>query len=109
VTLAPSQTLKQVTNTFTVSFWANPQSAHKVDQESTGGTSGTVGQKYAIGPQQGATAHSANHAGMGVSVGTNGVSVYEHSAGYLPAADNSGGQAAGEREAAARARESARQ
>ena len=40
--------------------------------------SGITGQRYAIFPNQ-----SGTNAGVGVSVGTNGIGVYEHGNGYL--------------------------
>ena len=76
---------RDVTNDFSVAFWANPQTTHEIDAEGTSGTAGTSGQRYAIDPQQGGTAYgSPDHACAGVSVGTNGISVYEHSDGYMP-------------------------
>jgi hypothetical protein len=78
--------LKNVTNNFAVAFWARPQATHEIDMENTSGTSGSTGQRYVIGPQLGASVYgSADHAGVGISVGTNGISVYEHSNDYLPA------------------------
>jgi len=73
--------LASVSNTFTMAFWANPNATRNVTSESTGGTSGTSGQRYAIAPTHLA---SIGAAGVGVSVGTNGISVFEHTANYLP-------------------------
>ena len=74
------------TNNFTVAFWANPQSPHESDTEATSGIGGVSGQRYAIDPRQGGTFYgSPDHSCAGVSVGTNGISVYEHSDGYMPA------------------------
>ncbi|HEV2068797.1 MAG TPA: LamG-like jellyroll fold domain-containing protein [Acidimicrobiales bacterium] len=87
VTIAPSERLKSVTNTFSISFWARPESPHEIDVEGTTGSAvrGITGQRYAFGPIQGAAAFGDKHAGVGISVGTNGISVYEHSAHYMPA------------------------
>ena len=74
-----------ITNDFTIAFWANPTTTHQIDGQSTSGTAGTGGQRYALYPAQGTDAWGAGHAGAGVSVGTNGVSVYEHAASYMPA------------------------
>ncbi len=74
-----------ISNDFTIAFWVNPTTTHQIDGQSTGGTGGTGGQRYAIYPAQGTDAWGAGHAGAGVSVGTNGVSVYEHAASYMPA------------------------
>ncbi|HEX8721893.1 MAG TPA: LamG-like jellyroll fold domain-containing protein, partial [Pyrinomonadaceae bacterium] len=81
VSVAANGTLTNVYNDFTVSFWVNPRAAHEIDPESTTIISGTAGQKYVIGARW----SDGNSAGAGVSVGTNGVSVYEHAAGYMPA------------------------
>src|SRR5262249_47661856 len=45
---------------------------------------GSSGQRYAIFPDQGQIAYTNGHAGAGISVGTNGISVFEHSDNYLP-------------------------
>ncbi|MBZ0132177.1 MAG: LamG domain-containing protein [Rhodocyclaceae bacterium] len=74
-----------ITNDFTIAFWVNPSGTHQIDSQSTSGTGGTSGQRYALYPAQGTDAWGAGHAGVGVSVGTNGVSVYEHAASYMPA------------------------
>ncbi|MCX6006581.1 MAG: hypothetical protein NTZ34_04875, partial [Chloroflexi bacterium] len=63
--------------------WVYPQSTHKIDIESTGGTSGMSGEKYFLFPYWGGK--SGREAGAGVSIGTNGVSVYEHANLYMPA------------------------
>jgi hypothetical protein len=73
--------IADVTNNFTLAFWALPTAAHEIDPESNNNISGTTGQRYAVWPAW----YDAGHAGAGVSVGTNGVSVYEHAGGYMPA------------------------
>lgn len=79
VIVSGTSALTSLANNFTVSFWAYPRSTHEIDAEGYvwGGTSG---QKYALGPRQ-----SGPDAGAGVSIGTNGVSVYEHGDNYMPA------------------------
>ncbi len=77
---ARMENLKQISNTFTIAFWANARSTHEIDVESTTGYSGTTGQRYAFEPLW----RGGNDAGAGVSVGWNGVSVYEHAGGYMP-------------------------
>jgi hypothetical protein len=81
VGVSASTALSNVANNFTFSFWVYPRATHEIDAEGWlwGGVSG---QRYAVDalwydPSVGA--------GAGVSVGTNGVSVYEHSANYMPA------------------------
>jgi hypothetical protein len=86
VNIGPDAGLKAIVNTFTIAFWARALATHEIDAQSVTGTAGIAGQRYVIGPDQGGTTYgSADHAGVGVSVGTNGISVYEHSDGYLPA------------------------
>jgi hypothetical protein len=78
--------LRPVVNDFTLSFWAFPTAPHEIDAQLTSGASGTSGQRYALGPTQaGNRFGDPNAAGAGVSVGTNGVSVYEHGDGHMPA------------------------
>lgn len=69
-------------NTFTYELWVKPLATIKIDIESTIGVRGIRGQRYIIGPGHGG---GEENAGIGVSVGTNGVIVYEHSSNYLPA------------------------
>ncbi|MCC7375846.1 MAG: CotH kinase family protein [Verrucomicrobiales bacterium] len=69
------------TNDFTVIAIMTPTSGHEVDPQGFNGVGGTAGQRWLFG---------ANHggdfgAGAGISAGTNGVSVYEHGSGYMPA------------------------
>jgi YD repeat-containing protein len=82
ITVSSSAALTSVSNDFAITFWANPRSAHEIDPEGTTGVSGVSGQRYAFGPLNYGT---TSEVGAGVSVGTNGVSVYEHGAGYMPA------------------------
>ncbi|MFQ5433551.1 MAG: DUF2341 domain-containing protein [Anaerolineae bacterium] len=67
------------TNTFTIEAWVYPTATHQIDAESTSSTTGTAGQNYAFGAM-----HMAADSGAGVSVGTNGISVYEHGNAYMP-------------------------
>jgi spore maturation protein CgeB len=73
---------EELHNTFTYEFWVKPLATIKMDIESITGVSGIRGQRYLIGPGHG---ESEENAGIGISVGTNGVIVYEHSTNYLPA------------------------
>ena len=53
---------------------------HEVDNSSNSSTDGTSGQKYLFWPD-----HGGDHAaGMGISLGRNGMSNYEHGSGYMP-------------------------
>ena len=58
-----------------------PKAGRVATPEANTGTSGTSGQRYAIGPESGGT---DGKAGVGVSVGTNGISVFEQADNYLP-------------------------
>jgi hypothetical protein len=70
-------------NTFTMSAWCRPTATHQVDDENTGGVDGTSGQKYLFGA--GLVGNFAQlMSGAGVSVGTNGIGVYEHAGSYMP-------------------------
>jgi flagellar hook assembly protein FlgD len=71
--------ISNVTNTFTIEFWANPAGTRAVTTQSNSGVSGTSGQQYAIGPM-----YSGSNGGAGVSVGTNGISVFEQGSSYMP-------------------------
>ena len=68
------------TNNFTVEAWFTTSVTHEIDTESTSGTGGTSGQKYLFYPN-----NESSNGGMGVSVGLNGISVYEHGTSYMPA------------------------
>jgi RHS repeat-associated protein len=79
-----SQSLSSTINNFTVEAWVLPTATHQIDGESTAGVGGVSGQRYMADAQHGAV-YGSGHAGVGISVGTNGVSVYEHSDSYMPA------------------------
>ncbi len=77
--------LRSVTNTFTVEFWVNPTAPDvALAGEATDLYAGTHGLHYVISPFWGGYA-ATGLAGMGVSVGTNGVTVVEHADYYVPA------------------------
>lgn len=73
---------KDIKNNFTYEFWVKPEATHKIRKESIKGVSGISGQRYVIGAGQG---DNEEYAGIGVSVGANGVIVFEHTANHLPA------------------------
>ncbi|WP_192871710.1 beta strand repeat-containing protein, partial [Variovorax sp. JS1663] len=74
----PHQNLGASSN-FTMEFKVNPTETITLKSQSTTGSVGASGQHYAIwAPQGRVTWGSANDAGIGVSVGTNGISVYQH-------------------------------
>lgn len=68
------------TNNFTLMAWVKTSKEHEIDPQTDDSTDGTTGQKYIF-----EATHRNDDGGAGVSVGTNGVSVYEHGSGYMPA------------------------
>src|SRR6267378_1553399 len=73
--------LTNIQNTYTMEFWAWPGQGRASTPESTGNIDGTSNQRYAIYPNNG----KFGPVGSGVSIGTNGVSVFESGSAYLPA------------------------
>jgi hypothetical protein len=74
-------------NTFTMMMWVKPGRTHEIDVESSTSTTGTSGQNYALFPSLNTGKwnwDTSGYAGAGISVGTNGISVYEHAGGYMP-------------------------
>jgi len=69
------------TNDFTLFVVCSTSEAHESDTESRSGVGGVSGQRWLFGAQHGGDLD----AGVGVSIGTNGLSVYEHGSGYMPA------------------------
>jgi hypothetical protein len=72
-----------VNNNFTMQLWVKPLASRAATAEAISGITGTTGQRYAIFPRHGASTFGAGHAGAGISIGTNGVSVFEHTDNYL--------------------------
>src|SRR5689334_1193710 len=72
--------LTNIQNSYTMEFWARPSQGRASTPESTGNIDGTSNQRYAIYPNNG----KFGPVGAGVSVGTNGVSVFESGSAYLP-------------------------
>ena len=64
---------------FSIFVVARTSVSQENDAESTTGTAGASGQKYLLG----AKAFGTN-AGAGMSLGTNGISIYEHGDNYMP-------------------------
>jgi hypothetical protein len=69
------------TDTFSFGCWLKTPVTHEVDPESTSGVGGVSGQRYVFDPQHG----GETDGGAGLSVGTNGILVYEHGSNYMPA------------------------
>ncbi|MFC0271920.1 LamG-like jellyroll fold domain-containing protein [Metabacillus herbersteinensis] len=77
-----SQLFSEIKNTFTYELWVKPLASHNIDNEMRTGTSGIRGQRYIIAPGDGG---NGSQAGVGLSIGINGVSIYEHTLSHLPA------------------------
>jgi len=74
-----------ITDNFTMTLWAKPLLGERVAaKEAIRGDDGMKGQRYAIWPTYGGV-YGEGHAGAGISIGGNGISVYEHGGGYMPA------------------------
>ncbi|MCD6338983.1 MAG: chitobiase/beta-hexosaminidase C-terminal domain-containing protein, partial [Verrucomicrobia bacterium] len=69
------------TNSFCLFLVCRPRLPHQIDDQASSGVGGVSGQRYVLGAQHG----GEFGAGVGLSAGTNGISVYEHGAGYMPA------------------------
>ncbi len=68
-------------NNFTVELWVKTSNAVNLKtQASTGATGHTGDVRYIFD-----STHGGANAGMGLSVGTNGIQVFEHGDGYMPA------------------------
>ncbi|MCE2929485.1 MAG: DUF2341 domain-containing protein, partial [Candidatus Caenarcaniphilales bacterium] len=70
-----------VFSNFNLSMWAKPNATRPTTAEANSGTTGTSGQRYAITASHG---QNSNTGGTGISIGTSGISVFHHKAGYMP-------------------------
>lgn len=73
---------KNVNNSFTYECWVKPEGLIRIVKESPKGVTGTRGQGYIIGPGHTKEDESA---GIGLSIGINGIAVFEHTSNHLPA------------------------
>ena len=71
-----------ISNNFTYEFWVKPEDTHRLVPETNLGIFGSFDQRYVIVPGY---SIETDNAGVGVSVGTNGISVFEHTSEHLPA------------------------
>ena len=70
--------------TFSFSLWVLPIRSITLNTPSNSGVSGLTGQAYVINPVSGNLIPGiGDAAGVGISIGTNGVSVYEHALFYF--------------------------
>ena len=72
--------LTNIQNSFTIEFWAYPKKGFNLLPEG-GAQLANSRQSYAVFPNFGG---ADGKAGVGISVGTNGISIVEHASGYLP-------------------------
>ena len=69
-------------HSWTLEFLVQVTEDHEIDPVGANlGAYGTSGQHYAFEPHQN---DFTTEASAGISIGTNGISVYEHSSGYMP-------------------------
>lgn len=66
---------------FSFTFIIRGEKEHEIESMGQSGVGGVSGQNYLFWPEHGGLAN----AGAGVSAGSNGISVYEHGANYMPA------------------------
>ena len=82
----PNNSIPIATDSFTIFLVASANTTHQIDAESNSNSGGTLGQNYVIGAAlSGGSVSSSTISGAGISLGTNGVSVYEYANGYMPA------------------------
>jgi autotransporter-associated beta strand protein len=75
----------RVTNNFTIEFWANPTGTRVETPEMNTGISPNVSrQRFAVFPDRGDLSYGPGHVGAGLSIGRNGISVFEYGTNYIP-------------------------
>jgi len=67
-------------DTFSFGAWLKTTATHEIETEATAGTGGVNNQRYAFDPRHGGD----QNGGAGLSIGTNGIAVYEHGSNYMP-------------------------
>ncbi|MBN2316142.1 MAG: LamG domain-containing protein, partial [Sedimentisphaerales bacterium] len=67
-------------DTFSFGAWLKTTATHQIEAEAISGTGGTSNQRYAFDPRHGGD----QNGGAGLSIGTNGIAVYEHGSNYMP-------------------------
>ena len=73
-------------NNFTIEMWVKPKAPQEMDRMEAAGVSGVRGQRYLTFPAMGGAwePKTRTHSGVGLAVGTNCISVYEHAGSYMP-------------------------
>jgi hypothetical protein len=72
-----------LTNTFTLALWASPTASRTTTSPGPARYLGVSGQRYAVFPTHGGL--TGKRAGCGLSVGINGIGVFEHTHDNCPA------------------------
>jgi autotransporter-associated beta strand protein len=75
-----------VTNNFTIELWANPTANRAESAEVNSGISVVFhqAQRFAVFPDQSDLSYGFGHVGAGLSIGKNGISVFEQASNYFP-------------------------
>lgn len=76
----PNVLVTTFTNNFTIESWVRPTATIAAVTQSNSGIPGLSGQRYLLWPTW-----RNGDGGIGISVGTNGVQVYEHGSNFMPA------------------------
>jgi hypothetical protein len=81
----PAGSLPDGTNTFTMAVWVRPEADIALPEEANFGKAAySIEQNDALYPPPGHEVyHDPEHAGVGLSIGRNGVCVFEHTADYF--------------------------
>jgi len=73
-----------VSNDFTMEMWVFPTANRGVVSETISAQTGIgTDQRYAVFPSHGDNSFGSGHAGAGISIGTNGITVFEQAAFYI--------------------------
>ena len=65
-------------NNFSIVFMMKATTTHQIDTQSTSATTGRAGQRYVVG-----STNEGTNLGVGISAGTNGISVYGGNTSYM--------------------------
>lgn len=79
-TITFQKTIWELFDTFTYEFWVKAEAEQTLDFEQENGVNGVTGKRYLIHPDF----RFPGNAGFGIAVGTNGISIHEHSVDYMP-------------------------
>lgn len=80
-TIMFQKNIRDLADTFTYEFWVTAEAEQTLEFEQISGISGVSGKNYLIGPDF----LFPENAGFGIAVGTNGISIHEHTVNDMPA------------------------